>query len=80
MNTFANHPGERGDAPGWPVIVICICQFYDVLRSFAHRLSPIDPLNDQKPTSSGPFRFCYGICEDQAEDFPTPGSAPHQTT
>ena len=20
MNTFENHPGERGDVPGWPVI------------------------------------------------------------
>jgi hypothetical protein len=24
MNTFENHPGEKGDVPGWPVIVISI--------------------------------------------------------
>jgi hypothetical protein len=24
MNTFKNHPGEKGDVPGWPVIVIGI--------------------------------------------------------
>lgn len=21
MNAFANYPGERGDVPGWPVMV-----------------------------------------------------------
>jgi hypothetical protein len=24
MNTFENHPGEKGDVPGWAVIVIGI--------------------------------------------------------
>jgi len=54
MNTFENHPGEKGDVPGWAVIVLGI---WHLLRRGEAFRPPFEPHRSTQQSETNQFRM-----------------------